>query len=253
MIRIKLNNVNGVNPIGFSDYFLVDEIPIMDGFFEIELETENLVSFKNEDRPRVRSVQQIFYPKYKVTIPASQDSRYEMIDKASEVYVVQTGQFDQQVVVTEVSRSFVNQMYVVVIEYYNVSVNDYNRSIAEHLKSSSIKDLSIPLHKLYYSDTDYICTRINPVQSIPEAEVEQTIVNEINVTNKSVLSENYTYIFFCSQADVIALKKGMFKYKVKIDAVTSKEIVSPNDEELQGWDIFKVEIDFIKDKLIYKI
>jgi len=99
----------------------------------------------------------------------------------------------------------------------------------------------------------YICTRLNKIESIPEAEVEQTTANEIKKTNKSVLSENYTYTFYLSQADVIALKKGMYKYKVKIDGDSSLEITSPTAKELQGWDIWKVEIEFIKEKLIYKI
>lgn len=253
MIKIQFKNITGTTPAGFIDSFMVDAEPIFSGVFEIELETENPVSFKGEDRPRVRKIQQIFYPKYKLTIPDSQETRYEMLKYASEVYIVQDGQFNQQGEIIEVSRSFTDKIWTTVIEYYNLSSNDYNRQIAEHLKSDIIKDLAIPKHKLYYSGVGYVETRLNPIQSFPDAELEQTTQHEINITNKSVLSRIYTYIFFCSESDVISIREGMFKFEVIADGVSSKEITNPRVKMLDGWDIYKVEIDFIKDKLIYKI
>jgi hypothetical protein len=176
-----------------------------------------------------------------------------MIDKASNVYIVQDGEFNQDAVIISTKRSLTNLMWVTVIEYYNASVNDRNGSIAEHLKSESIKESPFSIWKMYYSDidTDYICTRIDPIAAFPKVEMKQTTQNEILVTNKSVLSEVYKYTFFCSQSEVIALQKGMFKYKVKVEGISSLEIVNPTIDQLDGWDIFKVEIEFIKDKLIY--
>lgn len=264
MTRINFNNIPGVTPAGFVDYIVTDAVPIMNGMFEIMLETQQAIRLKNDPTYRKRPVQTIFYPKYKLTIPDSQPVNYELIKYGSKAYVIEAGETDdmdeltKEVVITDVQRTFTNQMWVITLEYYSISGNEYTRQVADYLKSTYLKTLGgtnyALYYDLYYSSYQYVRTIIEPVANFPDAELQTTTINDIEKINKGTQKEIYTFTFYCSQAEVIELKQNIFKYYYGVYQLgTTKQIITPRIERLDGWDLYRVEVDILKELLTYKL
>ena len=256
MTKVELYSINSVQPDSFVDFFVTEEEPIYDGTFEVSLETSDFHELKDDPTFRQREVQKISYPKYKLTIPDSQESFLELIKLSRKVLIIQDDLANQEAIITDVNRTFTNKMWVVTIEYYDRAINNYKGVVAEYLKSEWLKstDQDIEKYSLFYDDTNYIVTRLKPTVNYPDPESVDLEIDDIKVITKSIQPEAVHCVFYCSELEVQALKQNEFKYLLRLSPYgTAVEITQSTVEKLGGWDIYKVELDFVYNKLKYNI
>lgn len=254
MIKIILTHIPNMTPSGFQDFIVTDSRPFEDGEFVISLETESPVKLKGENTYRQRRVQTITYPKYTLQLPDAQAEHLEMLKHGEKCYIVEDDALTKEIVVTDVNRTIQNKIWVVVLEYYVISENDYTDQVAEYLKSEYlISSGNSRVWKLFYDSENYIATKLDHIPLIEDAERQTTIQNDIEVVNKSVKKTGDTFTFYCSRSEVKALD-NLHQYIPSVENYgTSKEMIDPRISPLEGWDIWKVEIDMITDIKVYKL
>ncbi len=254
MTLIEIYNVPNVTPKGFIDKILTEEVPILDDSqYEDILQTDDRIDLKADNTFQVRDIQRTYFKKYKLSFYESTDYYSELIKASSGVFIRQEGFRTHEAKGISVTRELNGQaLYKTTIEYYDIS--DY--TVAEFLKSEWLKngDSKYQTWNLFYSDgaDDYIATRINPDTLFPEFEISTVDINDIDVATKSLQNETAKLVFFCSRVEALKLQQNTYKYLLKLENYPdSIELTQPTIEKLNGEDIYKIEIEYLYNKLKY--
>jgi len=246
MVDLEIYNINNVQAEGFMDHVITRKAPTFLGFQETRIETEAMVSLKDDQVSLIRPIQEIFFPKYKLQFIVDAEYWVEQMRYARKILVKQDNETNHDAVVIEFTRELLaNDAYRVDMTYYDRA----DGSVVEYFKSSWLEGVTqdIELFEFHYSDTAKIYTRLEPIPSSPDAAQETYDNSDKLVLTKSLLKETDTYTFYLSKADVKALQRGMHHYSCSISGVgpQAEVLPAPRITPISGSDIYRVDIDFI--------
>ena len=246
MVELEIYNINNVQADGFMDSVSVKKAPIFLGMHESRLESERPLSFKDDDSYLIRPIQDIFHPKYKIQFLVNGEYWVEQLRYARKILIKQEDESNQDAVVLDFTREHIaNDAYKCEMTYFDRA----DDAVAEYLKSSWLSDTNqdLELYTFKYADEGNIYTRIRPTPISPAPEQETYNNSDVDTLVKSVLKQTKTFTFYLSGEDLEALQAGMHHYACSITSLGDQAQVlpSPNITQLGGWDIYRVDIDFI--------
>jgi hypothetical protein len=245
MTTLEIYNINGVQPDGFKDLIISSREPIDDGEQSTELLTANLVRLKDDSSYEIRPVQTIFYPKHRLQLIVNSEYFVEQIRRAYKVLVLRDGKANQDVKILSVSREFLaKDAYKIELSYYDRTQHRVEDNFTSSWIHSADKDFEY--HSLKYAADKYIYTRLSPVEVSPEPEQQTYNNNDVNRLVKSILRKTKTYTFYLNQDDLRDFQSNYHFYKCQIDGeLQADNLPAPTITPLSGWDIFKVDVNFI--------
>ncbi len=247
--ELEIYGINNVTAENFVDRVISENPPQKVGVFEMSIQTNEPIKFKNEPEYQVRDIQKIFFPKYKIEFLTTPDYDLELLKYSRKVLIIQDGESNQEAVILDVNRSIVNvNLAKIEVEYYDRAVNSYTGTVVEYLKSEWLKSTvqEIETFDLFYDSTNYISTRIEPIEMYTNPETETIKLNKANHQVKSTLKQSKKLVFYLSQEELITFSINAHRSLLTLTGtVTAKEVSYPKIAYMSGWDLFKVEYDYI--------
>jgi len=241
---ITISNIRGQQPEAYTDVVITSAQPISIGVQSNRLETENEVTFKGYDVSDIEVVQDTFYQKYTLQFIVTGEYYLEQIKNAQQIFVKTQGNPDVDAKVIDITREFLGaNAYKCEMTYYDKE----SRQCADNLKSSILKELTgLSTWVLNYSDTGTIVTRINPDSISPDPDQESYSNNFVNTLTRNTQKTAKTFTFYIDESELIDFQTNVYTYDCSIDGIgTQIEPFIPKITKLSGYDIHKIEIDFI--------